>query len=109
MVREAARLVQLDARLPKLLNGDGKPANAAECIEIAHFCQERKKLQLAAVRFFEEAFAATPGLLDDLRAANRYNAACATALAGCWQARIPTAGRQKIRRAAGQSLELAVG
>jgi tetratricopeptide (TPR) repeat protein len=84
-VREAERLVELDARLPQLLKGETKPANAAECLEIALLCQLYKPRHVAAVRFYQEAFAAQPGLADDLRASHRYNAACAAALAGCGQ------------------------
>jgi serine/threonine-protein kinase len=39
----------------------------------------------AAARFYAEAFAAEPKLADDPRFRNRYNAACAAALAGCGQ------------------------
>lgn len=37
----------------------------------------------AAARFYAEAFAAHSNLADDTRFPNRYNAACAAALAGC--------------------------
>jgi tetratricopeptide (TPR) repeat protein len=83
-VREAERLVELDARLPAILGGSARPTSAAECIELANLCT-LKKLPGRAAGFYEEAFAAQPGLADDLRAGHRYNAACTAALAGCGQ------------------------
>jgi eukaryotic-like serine/threonine-protein kinase len=44
-----------------------------------------KRLNRAAVRVFEDAFAAKPTLAINLGAFHRYNAACAAALAGCGQ------------------------
>jgi tetratricopeptide (TPR) repeat protein len=85
-VREAERLVQLDAKLSRVLNRESSPADAAERIQLANLCQQPyKQLHVAAVRFYEEAFAAEPKLADDLGAFHRYNAACAAALAGCGQ------------------------
>jgi tetratricopeptide (TPR) repeat protein len=77
-VRQCERLVELDGRLPAILKGTAAPAGAAERIELAEVCSV-KRLSRAAVRFYEEAFADRPQLL----AAQRYNAACAAARAGC--------------------------
>src|SRR5262249_59110865 len=57
-------------------------AGPTDRIDLAGQCTG-KRLHRAAVRFYEEAFAAQPKLADDLDAAHRYNAACAAALAGC--------------------------
>src|SRR5207253_2192221 len=38
---------------------------------------------LASARFAAEAFSRAPALAEDLRSHERYNAACAAALAGC--------------------------
>jgi serine/threonine-protein kinase len=84
-VRQAERLVVLDAKLPKILNGKIQPADIAERLELAQFCLSHKRLPLAALRYYEEAFAAQPSLVDDLQTQQRYNAACAAALAGCGQ------------------------
>jgi serine/threonine protein kinase/tetratricopeptide (TPR) repeat protein len=58
----------------------------------------------AAVRFYTEAFAAHPKLADDRRFQNRYNAACAAALAGCGRdqdaASLDEAERARLRRQA---------
>jgi tetratricopeptide (TPR) repeat protein len=80
-VREAERLVELDAQLPALLHGDRQPKDAAEQIELAGLC-EKKRLPAAAVRFYAGAFAASPKLADDLDRQPRYDAACCASLAG---------------------------
>jgi tetratricopeptide (TPR) repeat protein len=60
-VREAERRVQLDARLPRLLNGQDQPADAAERLALADLCQQPcKRLNAAAARWYGEAFAAEP-------------------------------------------------
>jgi serine/threonine protein kinase/Flp pilus assembly protein TadD len=84
-VRSCERLAALAARLPALLKGEALPASAGERLAFARFCQRPKKLYVAAARWYAEAFEAQPELADDLQHANRYNAACAAALAGCGQ------------------------
>jgi tetratricopeptide (TPR) repeat protein/serine/threonine protein kinase len=100
-VREAEQLVALDAKLPKVVKGEAQPADSAEQLALAKLCQEHKKLYAAAVRFYEEAFAAEPKLM----APNRYNAACVAALAGCGQGsdaeKLDDQGRCRLR---GQAL-----
>jgi serine/threonine-protein kinase len=83
-VRECERRAELERRLPALLEGKATPAGPDERIELAEVCA-LKRLNRAAARFYEEAFAARPRLADDLDASRRYNAACAAALAGCGQ------------------------
>jgi serine/threonine-protein kinase len=83
-VRQCERLVELDERLPGFLAGTAAPASPAERIELAGLCS-LKRLHRAAVRFYEEAFAAQPGLALGRGAVHRYNAACAAALSGCNQ------------------------
>jgi serine/threonine-protein kinase len=83
-VRQCERLVELDEKLPALLDGKTAPAGAGERIELAGLCS-LKHLNRAAARFYADAFAAEPKLADDLGAAHRYNAASAAALAGCGQ------------------------
>jgi hypothetical protein len=81
-VRQTERFVEFDARLPAILRGDLKPASAEERIELAQTAK-RKRLFLAAARFYKEAFAARPALAEP--GSNRYDAACYAALAGCGQ------------------------
>jgi serine/threonine protein kinase/tetratricopeptide (TPR) repeat protein len=82
----ARDLKVLNARLAKVLSGERKPANAGERVQFALQCvQPYKRLTATAARFYLEAFAAEPGLAEDLRAQHRYNAACAAAQAGCGQ------------------------
>jgi tetratricopeptide (TPR) repeat protein len=84
-LRQAQQLAALEPRLPTLLMGQAQPADTAERLTLAFFCQEHKKLYAAAARWYAEAFSAKPKLADDLLAGHRYNAACAAALAGCGQ------------------------
>jgi tetratricopeptide (TPR) repeat protein len=81
-VQQCERLVDLDGRLPDYLEGKAPPASPTERIELAGICSLRR-LHRAAARFYEDAFAAQPGLANSLGAGHRYNAACAAALAGC--------------------------
>jgi serine/threonine-protein kinase len=64
------------------LQGIEKPANAAEQIEFAKLCRV-KKLYAAGALFYADAFAAEPKHAEDVPKGDRYNAACAAALAGC--------------------------
>jgi serine/threonine-protein kinase len=82
LLERCQRYVTLDARLPRILKGMEKPANAAEQVEFAELCR-LKKLYAAAARFYGDAFAADPKLAQDVPNGVRYNAACAAALAGC--------------------------
>jgi tetratricopeptide (TPR) repeat protein len=85
-VEGCERLLELDGKLPAILNGQKQPADPAERLALADLCQMPcKKLYAAATRFFEAAFAAEPKLGDNLNAPHRYNAACAAAQAGCGQ------------------------
>ena len=104
-LRECQRLVELDAKLSKVLSGDKKPIDANEQAELAGLCQQPcKKLYVAAARFYTDAFAAEPKRADDLRTRVRYNAACAAALAGCGQgndaAQLDAEERTRLRRQA---------
>jgi tetratricopeptide (TPR) repeat protein len=85
-VKNAERLVALDARLPSVLSGQAQPADAAEQLGLAQLCQKPyKRLHAASARFYVAAFAAQPRLADDVPAGHRHDAACAAALAGCGQ------------------------
>jgi tetratricopeptide (TPR) repeat protein/serine/threonine protein kinase len=102
-VRDAERLVQLDAKLPAVLAGEVKPANAAELFEFAVLCRY-KKLRAAEAKLFADAFAAEPNLAEELQTQHRYNAACAAALAGCRQgadaAQLDDPKRARLRKQA---------
>jgi serine/threonine protein kinase/Flp pilus assembly protein TadD len=105
LVREAEFLVKLDARLMKVVSGEVAPANADECVQLGWLCQQPyKQLNVAAARFYVEAFAARPELANDLRLGHRYNAARAAALAGCGKGdrgwRVPEQQRLRSRQQA---------
>jgi tetratricopeptide (TPR) repeat protein len=78
------RQVALGARLPAVLAGKVKPADAAESLDFAQFCYE-KTLHGSSARLWAETFQAQPKLAEDMQAQHRFNAACAAALAGCGQ------------------------
>jgi serine/threonine-protein kinase len=83
---ECERYAILDARLPAILGGTEKPANAAMQMELARLCHF-KKAYAAEARFFRDAFNAEPKLAEDVTEGTRYDAACAAALAGCGRGR----------------------
>jgi serine/threonine-protein kinase len=80
-VRDCRRLVELDRQLPALLSGKAQPAGAAEKLELARLCI-LKHLYAAAARWSAEAFTEKAALAEELSSQQRYNAACAAALAG---------------------------
>jgi tetratricopeptide (TPR) repeat protein len=105
-LHQAEQWVQLDKRLPDILQGKDQPKDVAERVAFAELCQLYPKQYAAAARFYGEAFAAEPKRADDLDAQPRYNAACAAALAGCGQgqdaAGLDEKERTRLRR---QSLD----
>jgi tetratricopeptide (TPR) repeat protein len=83
-VRQAERMVALESRLPNVLRGTDKPKSAAEVIEFAFLAYNTKQFG-ASARLYSESFRADPKPAEDMTAGNRYNAACAAALAGAGQ------------------------
>jgi tetratricopeptide (TPR) repeat protein len=81
-IRQYERLIELDEQLPGFLEGKTTPASPQERGELGWLCTLKQRNR-AAVRFYQEAFAAKPDLGDDLLFGHRYQAACAAALAGC--------------------------
>jgi tetratricopeptide (TPR) repeat protein len=77
-VREVERLCELDKKLPAVIDGSAKAASNEELVELAQVCYLKRRYA-AAARLSRDALAADPS------AGNRYNAACAAALAGCGQ------------------------
>ncbi len=78
------QMASLAPRLPAVLTGKSKPVDAVETLGFAWLCYY-KMLHGASARLWTEAFHADPKLADDMQAQNRYNAACAAALAGSGQ------------------------
>src|SRR5262249_55115763 len=75
------RGLALSAKLPVVLQGKARPANATEALALAQLCQQHKQLYTAAARLYTGAFAAEPRLAEDLQAQNRYAAARSATLA----------------------------
>jgi tetratricopeptide (TPR) repeat protein len=80
-LRRAEAALAASEKLPAILRGTAKPANAQEALELARFCQEHKQLHATAVRFYADAFDREPKLAEDFSSHHRYNAACSAALA----------------------------
>jgi len=101
-------MLALEARLPAVLQGKDRPADATERLQFANICAFQKR-DAAAAQLRRETFTATPQLADDLDAGHRYNAACAAALAGCGQSadgsKLGQAERERWRKLARQWLE----
>jgi tetratricopeptide (TPR) repeat protein/tRNA A-37 threonylcarbamoyl transferase component Bud32 len=76
-LHECLRLLDLDSRLPALLQGDEQPQDTAEQLALADLCQQYKKRYAAAARFYADAFAA--GAAQTTKRA--YHAASAAVLA----------------------------
>jgi superkiller protein 3 len=95
-VQTCERLLKLEARLPRLLHRDDKPASAQEGLDLATMCRSRQR-HAAAVRFTAEAFAAEPKLAADLNAEYRYNAARSATLAAAGQGEDATLDRERTR------------
>jgi serine/threonine-protein kinase len=79
-IRECERRVEMERRLPSLLNGRNRAANAAECAQYAMVCYE-KRLYVAGARLYREALAGLSYDAGAPRGDHRYNAACLAALA----------------------------
>jgi serine/threonine-protein kinase len=98
-----ARLAELEGKLPRLLRGEGQAATAREGLELALICRQ-KRLHAGATRLAAAAFAAEPGLADDLSQGSRYDLACSAALAAAGQGadadKLAATDRQALRRQA---------
>jgi tetratricopeptide (TPR) repeat protein len=80
-VKETEQFIALEAKLPAVLAGENAPETADENLGFAQLCLLHKRRFAAAARFFAAAFAADPRLAQNPGAGDRYNAACAAALA----------------------------
>jgi tetratricopeptide (TPR) repeat protein len=79
---QAERIQGLLGRLPAALAGTARPIGPAEAVAFAELCRTRSQNRFAAaVRFYDQAFAADPALAETRRPASRYNAACSAAQA----------------------------
>jgi tetratricopeptide (TPR) repeat protein len=99
-LHQVEQLAQTDERLAAVLENKDHPKDNGECLTFADLCQQPfRQRYAAAVRFYEQAFAADPKLAGGLRIPHRYNAACAAALAGCGQGKDadPSDGNERAR------------
>jgi tetratricopeptide (TPR) repeat protein len=80
-LRKCERAVAIEPRFAAMIKGEAHPADIAERLTLAEMCHD-KAMSAAAARFWCGVFKADPLLAEDLKAANRYSAACDAALAG---------------------------
>jgi serine/threonine-protein kinase len=78
-------LLALEAQMGPILQGKQRPCTANEERELAEMCLRYKQRYAASARFFAAAFATQPALAANLQTQDRYNAACASALAAAGQ------------------------
>jgi tetratricopeptide (TPR) repeat protein len=78
-VKECERLIELEPKLPAILNGEQAPASPADCAVYASLCQ-KKRLYASATRLYREAITAQPSLAPP-GSGLLYGAACAAAQA----------------------------
>jgi hypothetical protein len=81
-LRQCERLLALEKKLPAVLQGEAKPADAAERLDLAVACQY-KRSYAAAARLYAAAFAAEPRLAEQFGLGHRFHAACSASQAGC--------------------------
>ena len=80
----ARRMAAARDKWPAFQNGSYTPTSNEERLGLIGWCQI-KKLNHGAAGLYAAAFVAAPELADDLKAFNRYNAACYAALAAAGQ------------------------
>jgi tetratricopeptide (TPR) repeat protein len=104
-LEEADRLPALEARLPAILEGKEKPANAAEALKFAWLCQVKLRFA-AAARLYADSFAEDPKPANELSTGYRLHAARSAALAVAgWGQDSPQPGDAERTRLRGQTLE----
>jgi tetratricopeptide (TPR) repeat protein/serine/threonine protein kinase len=79
-LQRCEQMIALDKKLPAIIKGEAKPADAAELKGFAQLIWLKKHYSDAA-RFYADAFAAQPALANDLQADTRYIAATVAVLA----------------------------
>ncbi len=80
-VRRCERLLALEGRLPAVLGGNDRVADASEALDFADLCRIKGRYA-AAAGFFADALAARPRLADDQSARVRFHAPLVAILAG---------------------------
>jgi serine/threonine protein kinase/tetratricopeptide (TPR) repeat protein len=79
-LQQCERCLALEAKLADILAGQAQPTDNRERLGLIEVCRLQQR-NVAATRLYADAFSADTKLADDLKAAHRYNAACAAALA----------------------------
>ena len=93
-LRLVERLSALEPRLDTIVRGQDVPADAEGKLDFAELCGVTHRFE-AAARFYRDAFAARPALVDDLSSRHRLHAAMVAARA---LHAAPSQGRSPARR-----------
>jgi eukaryotic-like serine/threonine-protein kinase len=75
-------LLPVAADLPAILAGQKQPPEATTQRALAEWCLKHGRRPSAAASYYAAVLLAKPSLVDDLEVGNRFDAACAAALAG---------------------------
>jgi serine/threonine-protein kinase len=91
-------MAAVDARLKAIVNGERRPKDVSERLQLAQRAYDLTR-HAAAARLWQEALELDPKLGDDRQAPPRYDAACAAALSGCGQGKDdpPPSDEQKAK------------
>jgi tetratricopeptide (TPR) repeat protein len=107
-LKKCEHLLDLEQKLPQVLQGQIQPTNAAERLEYAKICMY-KQLHATAAKLFADSFAA-PEMASHQAVPTHYSAACAAALAGSGQGKdaghLDDQERSRLRRQAVDWLRL---
>jgi tetratricopeptide (TPR) repeat protein len=106
-LRDAEWLLQLEPRLPAILQGTTRPRDGQESMGFAEVCA-RKRLYAVATRLYAEGLAGSPRWANDPRLGRRYNAACYALLAASGQGdgkELDLPERERLRQQARAWLE----
>jgi tetratricopeptide (TPR) repeat protein len=85
LLHRCRQLLDADGKLKAFLAGKGAPADAASLLLMAHLAQTFNQLYVSAGRLYRDALARQPSFAANVLVADRYDAACCAALAGCGQ------------------------
>jgi serine/threonine-protein kinase len=101
LLRRCERVVALEKRLPAVIRGEDRPADAIEQLALAALCRRpEKRLYAASARFYADAFAAKPNLAT----LHHYHAARAAAMTGCGEGYDGAPGEESRARFRKQAL-----
>jgi Flp pilus assembly protein TadD len=102
-LKDCDQMLQLEDRVKLILQGQAQPTGAAEQLQLAQFCRAYRRYA-AAARLYAAVLAVQPAVANDIAGGDRYQAACATALAAAGEGKdadkLSAEDKAKLRRQA---------